>query len=191
MEAKLLRPYLRILLIMMGFCFVMGVPIVFAHSDLVNMSPAIGDVWDYPPALVTLLFDEELSSNDSTVQIFNKAGVQVDNGDGGVDLNDIEHKTLRVTLPQELEKGAYTVRWTAVSAEDGDETNGAYAFGIGAGTVVRQPQARGENSGQLPKELLGIVLVLFLVVILGFVIRFHGNKRDEPILRRPTKTTQT
>ncbi len=57
-------------------------------------------------------------------------GVQVDLGDGRVDLNDPDRKIMYVSLPG-LPVGVYTVEYVAQSAEDGHDEPGTFAFGVG------------------------------------------------------------
>ncbi|MFN8456765.1 MAG: copper resistance protein CopC [Anaerolineae bacterium] len=98
---------------------------------LLKSEPETGAVLSQPPERVTGWFSEELDTHLSTIQVLNKAGQQVDQGDGGVDLNDPEHASLMVTLPPALSSGAYTAHWVAVSAEDGDTTEGEFTFQVG------------------------------------------------------------
>ena len=102
---------------------------VFAHGRYDRSEPASGSALDGQPFVLKAWFSQELTSK-STMQVFDANGVQVDLGDGRVDLDDPVRKMMLVSLP-ELPPGIYTVRYGADSAEDGHLYPGAFAFGVG------------------------------------------------------------
>jgi hypothetical protein len=71
-----------------------------------------------------------MQSGVSKLQVFDASGAQVDQGDGGVDLNDPAHASMVVLLPA-LGEGAYKVRWQVVLL-DGDPTTGEFSFYVGS-----------------------------------------------------------
>ncbi len=109
-----------------------------AHALLLKSEPETGAVLAQPPQRVIAWFSQELDTGFSTLLLLDAQGRQVDNGDGGVDLNDPDHASLIVTLPPSLPPGVYTAHWTAVSAEDGDTTEGEFTFNVGEVEVVGQ-----------------------------------------------------
>ena len=149
---------------------------VFAHGvDILKSTPANGDVLSESPAEVTAWFSEELISGESTIMVVNSQGSQVDNGDGGVNLNDPDHASMIVTLPP-LPDGSYTVQWHAVLL-DGDATDGSYAFAIGEGqtpeltttpTATTAEVSSGSPVGRIAATVMSLVLFLFIV---GLVMR--------------------
>jgi methionine-rich copper-binding protein CopC len=147
---------------------------VSAHALLVKSEPAIEAVLDDPPDQVVAWFSEELDSAFSTMRVFDEEGRQVDNGDGRVDLNDLEHKSMIVTLPASLPAGSFTVGWTVVSTEDGDPTEGEFIFGVGAGTVLGQPLSQPEASSSPSLWLLAGVAAALLA---GAVVVALGRRR--------------
>jgi methionine-rich copper-binding protein CopC len=102
---------------------------VFAHARYDRSEPPSGTALDGQPFVLKAWFSQELTSK-STMQVFDANGVQVDLGDGHVDLDDPVRKVMLVSLP-ELPPGIYTVRYGADSAEDGHTYPGAFAFGVG------------------------------------------------------------
>ena len=151
---------------------------VSAHdAAIVKSIPANGEVLAESPPQVTAWFEEELVSGESTMSVFNTQGEQVDNGDGGVDLNDPDHASMIVTLPA-LPDGSYTVQWHAALL-DGDATDGAFAFAVGEGQSVvsaaaaAPPTAAAETPGQSPGSIIAIIAVTLFVLLLigGLVIR--------------------
>jgi hypothetical protein len=122
---------------------------------------------DESPPEVIAWFAEELVSGESSITVFNTQGNQVDNGDGGVDLNDLDHASMIVTLPS-LPDGSYTVQWHAVLL-DGDATDGAFAFAVGEGQTVIQPAvstAPDDNQTGLWPGLFAAAAGLILVLLL-------------------------
>lgn len=104
-----------------------------AHAMPVRTEPKEGAMLEAPPARVVVWFDQELESGPSRIRLFDHRGHEIDGAAGGLDLRDPEHRRLKMVLPAALVPGAYLVRWTAVSAEDGDRTEGEFRFEIGAG----------------------------------------------------------
>lgn len=146
---------------------------VFAHSAAVlKTEPANGAVLAESPPTVTAWFAEELASGESSLKVFDTSGQQVDNGDGGVDLNDPDHASMVVTLPA-LPNGSYTVQYHILLL-DGDASDGAFAFAVGEGESVVLPaepvtdsvptaESTAEAGGSSPVWFLGGVLVVLLI----------------------------
>lgn len=126
------------------------VVVATAHGLLVRSDPEDGAVLEQSPAQVTAWYGEELDTSRSTLQVFDPGGRQVDNGDGGVDLNDPDHASMIVSLPVSLPDGTYLVHWAAVSAEDGDPTEGEFTFSVG-----EPGEEAGQNSASTTSQSSG------------------------------------
>lgn len=100
---------------------------VAAHAKLVRASPAPNSMVRTAPAVVRAWFNEELDARRSAISVWDTAGRRVDDGRGGVDLEDMDRRALVARL-RPLRAGRYTVRWTAVSADDGFVTRGVFRF---------------------------------------------------------------
>lgn len=101
-----------------------------AHDVILLVSdPANGSIIATAPAQITAVFNEEITTDDTFLRVYNAENVQVDNGDGGVDLGDPNHSSMIVSLPQ-LPEGAYLVRWRVVLI-DSDPTEGQFNFFVG------------------------------------------------------------
>lgn len=103
---------------------------VSAHARYDRSEPPSGSALDGSPFVLKAWYSQELSSKRSYIQVFDANGVQVDLGDGKVDLDDPIRKLMTVSLP-ELPPGVYTVKYGADSAEDGHLYENAFAFGVG------------------------------------------------------------
>lgn len=132
------------------------------HSD-----PPADSVLERSPEFVSIWFSDEIQSDGSTLEVFNVEGEQIDNQDGGVDLDDPAHASMRVSLPQ-LPVGAYTVRWHAVLL-DGDESDGEFGFFVGTfaeATEQASPSAAGGASTRCLIGGLGGVFIFLAMAAL-------------------------
>jgi LPXTG-motif cell wall-anchored protein len=127
-EASWLRRLGFGLTLVVGLLMVPGVS--YAHLvEMLSSLPENGAIVAEAPEVITAVFNEEMQTDTSTFAVFNAEGQQVDNGDGGADLNDPEHASMLVSVPP-LSLGVYTVRWHVVLL-DGDATAGAFNFFVG------------------------------------------------------------
>ncbi len=126
---------------------------VFAHAKLQRADPKPGSIMTAAPKVVRAWFNEELETRRSALTVWDAKGKRVDDGKGGVDLNDMDRKSMLATL-KAVGPGTYTVRWTAVSADDADVAKGSFRFTIaaskGAGMTGPQAMAPGSMAGDLP-----------------------------------------
>jgi len=100
-----------------------------AHAKLLRATPAPGSTVTAAPKEVRAWFSEELTPKGSTISVWDRRGRQVDTGKGGVDLNDLDRKSMVARL-KPLQPGRYTVKWKAVSADDLAVTQGAFQFTV-------------------------------------------------------------
>ena len=101
-----------------------------AHSEPVETEPGDGEILESSPTRVVVGFSQELESGPSGLQILDEGGHRIDGASGGLDLHDPDHRRLQAILPLTLPPGSYVVQWTAVSAEDGDQTEGRFRFTV-------------------------------------------------------------
>lgn len=106
---------------------------VLAHARLRRAEPSPGSVVETPPAVVRLWFalapNEELDPQRSTVSVWDRRGRRVDDGKGGVDLNDLDRRTMIARL-RPIGPGTYTVRWKAVTVPDRGVSQGSFRFTV-------------------------------------------------------------
>lgn len=126
---------------------------VFAHARYDRSEPPAGGMVDGQPFILTAYFTQELTSR-STLRVIDANGVQVDLGDGHVDLNDPDRKIMYVSLP-ELPVGVYTAEYEAVSAEDGHAEPGTFAFGVGMAPPSATEPAPQPTGGSSPLPVDG------------------------------------
>jgi len=106
--------------------------VAFAHAEIESCVPAIDGTVETAPKTVVCTTSQGMDAKGSSLQVLSADGMQVDKGDSAVDLNDPDRKTISVSLDTtKVTDGVYTVKWTTVSADDGDEANGEFKFMVG------------------------------------------------------------
>lgn len=114
---------------------------VSAHAELDRSLPEADATVTESPKLVEIWFTQEIAEG-SKIEVTDSDGTDVTDGDAALDLMDPDRKHLTVALKPDLANGVYTVTWTSVSAEDGDEESDSFTFTIAAsGTPVASPVA--------------------------------------------------
>jgi methionine-rich copper-binding protein CopC len=135
-----------------------------AHARYDHSDPASESVVPAAPAQLQAWFTEGVRNQGSSLQVMDAAGNRVDNNDGQVDLDDPDRKRMWVTL-QALPDGVYTAKWVTVSADDGDEAEGTFRFGVGASTVLPPLPA----AGPVP------TITIARPTVTGHDVRLHVN----------------
>jgi methionine-rich copper-binding protein CopC len=114
-----------------------AVMVVSAHGvEVVKSNPVDGAALAQSPEQVKVWFNEELQTGDSILQVIDAKGTQVDMGNGGVDLDDPEHASMKVDTTA-LPAGAYIVKWHVVLT-DGDASDGEFGFTVGQNSPAGQ-----------------------------------------------------
>ena len=104
-------------------------PALWAHAKLLRSEPPAGAVVNIPPRAVRAWFNDELDPARSLLSVWDAGGRRVDDRHGGVDLDDLDRRSMAARL-RVIGNGIYTVRWRAVSADDGFVTEGSFKFTV-------------------------------------------------------------
>jgi copper transport protein len=114
--------------------FSVRTPGVSAHAGYDHSTPADEGVVATAPTTVDVFFKEEVERSGGlpTLIVVDASGDQVDTG-ATLDDNDRTH--MSAPLESGLEGGRYSVIWHTVSADDGEEAQGAFHFYIGEKTT--------------------------------------------------------
>jgi methionine-rich copper-binding protein CopC len=107
------------------------VPGASAHARYDHSTPGNGEVLATAPAKVDVFFAEEVQRANGLPTLF----VVDDNGDSvdkGSVLDDSDRTHISDELNPDLPDGRYTVIWHTVSADDGEEAQGAFHFYVGS-----------------------------------------------------------
>jgi len=103
--------------------------VAFGHARLLKSEPPNDAMLRVPPKVVRIWFNDELDPKQSSLSVWDSQGKQVDDGKGGVDLNDLDRTSMIVML-MPIGPGTYTVRWRAVSVDDLNVAQGTFRFTV-------------------------------------------------------------
>ena len=136
-----------------------------AHVSLVRSEPADGAALTTAPNELKLWFSETISMRFSSVQLLDEQNKPL--ADTEVVLDPTQPDIIHLKLPP-LDKGHYTVFWSALSETDGHLTQGFIVFSIGAGQTQPHAVTRATSSTPTPIEvLLRWTNLFFLASITG------------------------
>lgn len=141
MREVIMKPGKLLVIALLLVSFFAGESNAFAHAELDRSLPKAGAKLDAAPTMVEVWFTEEIAEG-SRLEVTDASGTIVHEGQAKLDLMDPDRKHLTIGLKAGLPNGIYTVTWTSVSAEDGDEESDSFQFTIaGSGTPVASPAA--------------------------------------------------
>jgi copper transport protein len=111
-----------------------------AHAALRGADPADGSIVKAAPRSITLTFTESVGLLDDSFRVFDPDNRRVEtskarHADGRAD-------TARVTLPEKIGTGTFTVAWRVVSA-DSHPIAGAFTFSVGKPSATSAPLPTG------------------------------------------------
>ena len=128
-----------------------GATIADGHSNYVRSSPAADARLVKPPTEVRIAFSEPPDPKGSDIHVLDEKGARWDLAN--TTASD-EPNGLKVGL-KPIGDGGYTVAWTTVSAVDGHETKGSFAFVIGNGPLPAVPDVPNASPPPSALELAG------------------------------------
>lgn len=105
--------------------------IVRAHADYERSDPPAGATLTEAPTQVQIWFTQELfrRQGENYIQVYTADGERVDLDDAVI--SDDDRTLMTVSLAPDLADGIYTVRWRALSADDGHAEDGEFTFTVG------------------------------------------------------------
>jgi methionine-rich copper-binding protein CopC len=95
-----------------------------AHATLLQAAPGFGQRLQRAPQLVRLTFDQSVKALPDAIRVYDAKGRLV----SGEALTEADKRVVDAPVSR-LPRGAYTVRWRAVSA-DGHVLSGVFTFGV-------------------------------------------------------------
>ncbi len=120
--------------------------VAMAHAEIESCTPEINGTVETPPDKLVCTASEAMDPKGSTLAVFDATGMQVDKKDSAVDLNDPDRVTISVSLDTAMMKdGEYTVKWTTLSAADGDQESGEFKFTVGHEMHMHETPAATET----------------------------------------------
>jgi copper transport protein len=125
-----------------------------AHANYVKSNPAADARLAKAPTEIRISFSEPPSPKGSEIQVLDEQGTRWDQGATAA---SGEPNGLKVGL-KPIGDGGYTVAWQTVSAVDGHETKGSFAFVIGNGPLPSLPDVPNASPPPAPLEVAGRAL---------------------------------
>jgi copper transport protein len=131
-----------------------------AHATLLKTSPSYRERLDAPPSRVSLEFDQQVRLMPRSISVLSAIGRVVSLATRG------SADPRRISAPlRRLPRGAYTVRWQALSA-DGHVVSGVYTFGVGV-PAPPPSEAYGATGPTVSDHIARWVYFLSLALLLG------------------------
>jgi copper transport protein len=132
----------------------------FAHASVRATEPSYRQRLDQPPSRAWVRFDQAVKALPNSIVVVSADGTVV----SGVTRSDADPHTIVTTL-EKLPKGAYTVRWHAISS-DGHVVSGVWTFGVG---VAAPPptEAYGACGPTRAEHFVRWAYFLALVLLVG------------------------
>jgi len=143
-----------------------------AHAEPVDSSPAACTNVESVDQIIINLSAE--AAVEGTLVTASVGGAVVSSA--GVDLTDINHQRIVLAMPSG-QSGQVDVEWTTLSADDGDEASGSYAFGIGSGFDTANC---GNASNDSPSSTSVPLVVLAAGSILVVMALVHNVRHRAP-----------
>ena len=147
---KRLRTFALVAALALAGAAAAGAPAA-AHANYVKSNPAADARLVKPPTEIRVAFSEPPDPKGSQIQVLDEQGARWDEG---ATLASDEPNGLKVGLTP-IGDGGYTVAWTTVSAVDGHETKGSFAFVVGNGPLPSLPDVPNASPAPTPLEVAG------------------------------------
>ncbi|MEP7291926.1 MAG: copper resistance protein CopC [Chloroflexota bacterium] len=149
------------------FSLISSVRPVGAHANLIRSEPAANATLASAPDLIRLSFTEPLEAQFSAITLRDEQGNRVPTPASAIDPTDPQVMTL---VPGALPDGLYTVSWRSLSAADGHQASGSFAFVIGSSPLVASAQSEAVEA--IPT--LGAALRFFDLLSLSLAVGSLG-----------------
>ncbi len=108
--------------------------VALAHAYVIGSDPVDGSTVSSAPAVVRIFFNEAIGSA-SVADVFAPDGQVVDAAPSSISRINLRELDTALASPGSLPQGGYTVRWTALSDDDGHTTHGVIGFNVGQSSV--------------------------------------------------------
>lgn len=137
-----------------------------AHADLIETSPAEGQVLDAAPETVELHFSEPVQLVDEAMRLFSSDGTPL------VLDAKTHNTTVIVSVADNIDDGAYTLAYRVVSA-DGHPISGALSFQVGEGDYSAPEITASATEAAVNETLVAVLTALHylgLMAIAGLIM---------------------
>jgi copper transport protein len=152
-----------------------------AHAALRGALPPIQGRVESPPEAVKLEFDQAVTALRDSIEVRTAGGALVSARARSTN----EGRTIVARLESTLPKGAYTVRWSVLSA-DGHVGSGVFTFGVGVAAPAPS-EAYGASGPGLSDDVVRWLTFASLSLLLGSLgvrLLVLGGRSVSPRVRR-------
>jgi methionine-rich copper-binding protein CopC len=160
---------MKVLAAFVALVAVAALPVIaLGHAQLVSADPPVNGTLTRTPYTLKATFDDELTPTGSSIVVESSTGTQVATGTVSQD----DAHSMIAQLPA-LANGPYTVKWTAVSADDAAVERGVYSFTVGStiSTPAPTPIPSGAGTGSGGDVLIALGLAgAFIVAVVAFIV---------------------
>jgi copper transport protein len=136
--------------------------VALGHAQLAKSTPSAGQTLAVSPATVELTFSEDLAAG-STGSVTDASGAAVSTG---ATISTAERTQLSIALKPGLPNGVYKVSWHSISADDGDDLDGTFFFGVGVPAPSTATEPASPNPAAISLLLVAVALGLASVLAL-------------------------
>ena len=155
---------------------------VLAHAQLIASSPGAGVTLNDSPTELRLIFSEQLELQVTSLDLRSLDGATTFERVGEIDPDDA---FALVVGDLDLPEGVYSVTWRTLSAVDGHTAEGAFSFGIGAGTgSIPASTDMTHTETDAPGVIGRWLTYIGLLAALGFAVFHRIVIRNGPMPRR-------
>ena len=131
-----------------------------AHARLVQTAPTFKQRVQRAPAQILLRFDQRVTALPGSIRVYSAAGKLV----SGPARSAADTRRVVASLPR-LPRGAYTIRWNAISS-DGHDISGVYTFGVRVAAPA-PTEAYGAGGPTRAEHLVRWAYFLALALLVG------------------------
>ena len=132
----------------------LAMPRASAHAAYESSTPAFAEVLNESPSEISIRFTQELfrreGANTMELALIQSPDLLAEYEIGPVQISNDDRRVMTAQVPVALPPGGYGVRWTNLSAEDGDEDSGWLTFYVQWDPLPWQV----EQDRQIAQELL-------------------------------------
>ncbi|MDL2334596.1 MAG: copper resistance protein CopC [Chloroflexota bacterium] len=152
---------MRVAAAIVAFIALAALPVIaLGHAELVSSDPPAGGTLTTTRGFLTATFDDELTPDSSSLVVQDAGGAQV--ATGNVSPGDAH--VLIAELPA-LPEGEYTVRWTAVSADDAAVERGSYTFGVLVSIMPPPNDGEPVTDSKDPIIAVGLAAIAMIAIV--------------------------
>src|SRR5215213_1844895 len=161
-SVKVRAPFLWLVVLLPLLGLLLSPLTASAHANLARSEPVASSANAISPTEIRLWFSENPEPKYSEIKVYDANLQRYDQGT----LRPIPGDALGLAIGvRELPQGVYTVAWKALSAVDGHETQGSFAFAVGNLPAPTAPVGSDDGGTQFAAPTPTQVIVKWLMIL--------------------------